>query len=112
MSGKIGEMRERASGVGEAEDGCAFVIDGADGRPGGVNFCGAPRETGSAYCPGHHALCHLPKGGAAEGRQLREIEALAEAVGGRQGREARNPPDPLLRRLDRIAQAFSRPKCS
>ena len=110
MSDKNAEAGDLARGDEEGDCGCAFVIEGADDGPGGV--CNAPREPGSAYCPRHHALCHLPKGSAAERRQLREIDALAAAVGGRQGREARDPPDPLLRRLDRIAQAFSRAKRS
>jgi hypothetical protein len=37
---------------------------------------------------------------------------LAQAVGGRLGRELLAPPDPLLRRLDRIERAFSRDKRS
>ena len=108
MSGKIA----KAQGVEEDEGGCAFVVDDTDPFPSGVKFCYSPRASGSAYCPRHHALCHLPKGSAAERRELREIEALAEAVGGRQGREAPRPPDRLLRRLDRIAQVFSRPNRS
>ena len=39
-----------------------------------------------------------------------EIEALAKAVGGRQGRAARQPPDRLLRRLERVARAFFAPR--
>ncbi len=108
MSGKIA----KAQGVEEDDCGCAFVVDDTDPFPGGVKFCDAPRASGSAYCPRHHALCHLPKGSTAERRELREIEALAEAVGGKRGREARHPPDRLLRRLDHIAQAVSRPKRS
>ena len=104
--------RERARGDEEDNGGCAFLIDDANPNPSPLNFCGAPRETGSAYCPPHHAVCHLPKGSAAERRQISEIDALADAVGGRQGREARDPPTGLLRRLDRIARAFSRPICS
>ena len=87
--------------------GCAFVLDGADGEAAPV-LCGAPLRSGSAYCQSHHALCHLPAGSAAEGRQLREIAALAKAVGGKQGRAASAPPAMLLRRLTRIERAFSR----
>ncbi|SRR5216684_6499159 len=112
MSGKNAVTGERAQGDESTDCGCAFVVDNPDGASGGAAFCQAPRISGSAYCPLHHAACHLPKGSAAEGRQLCEIEALAEAVGGRLGRPAPDPPDPLLRRLDRIAQAYSRLKCS
>jgi hypothetical protein len=89
--------------------GCSFVLDDGSGKPGAVpgGFCNAPRQPGSAYCPGHHALCHLATGSAGERRHLREIEALAKAVGGRQGRVTRQPPPPLLRRLERTARAAS-----
>jgi hypothetical protein len=107
MSSEIAGIREPAAGNAEPDCGCSFVIDGGDAGPGSVNFCSAPRQAGSAYCSRHRALCHLPRGSAAEGQQLRAIDALANAVGGRQGREARHPPDRLLRRLDRIARAFS-----
>ena len=94
----------------EADDGgCAFVLDGVCRFAGCVNFCNEPRQPRSAYCPGHHASCHLPNGSEAERQQLPEIEALARAVGARQGRAARHPPIPLLRRLDRVARASSRP---
>ena len=83
---------------------CAFVLDAVDP----VRVCGAPAQSGSAYCEPHHALCHLPAGSAAERRQLREIAALAKAVGGKQGRIASGPPPVLLRRLRRIERAFSR----
>ncbi len=88
--------------------GCAFVLDGAEAGPVRARFCGALCQPGSAYCPRHHARCRLPGGSAAEQRQLREIEALATAVGGKQGRAARQPPPCLLRRLDRVARAVSR----
>lgn len=106
-----GEMPRapRDRGLEEAEGGCAFVLNGNDGDPAGGGFCAAPRQPGSAYCPRHHARCHLPNGSAAERRQMQEIEALAKAVGGRRGRVARQPPSGLLRRLERIERAFSRP---
>jgi hypothetical protein len=94
---------------GADDGGCAFVLEGIGRFSGCVNFCNQPRRSGSAYCPGHHKSCHLANGSDAERRQLREIEALAKAVGGKQGRAARHPPIPLLRRLDRVARAFSRP---
>ena len=105
MSDKIAGMRKPTPRAEGRDGGCAFLIGGAD-------FCGEPREPGSAYCPPHRALCHVPKDSAEERQQLREIEALAEAVGGRLGRRTRRPPDLLLRRLDHIAKAFSRPTCS
>src|SRR5258708_17642747 len=88
--------------------GCAFPL-GADGAP---LACGAPRRPGSSFCPEHHALCHLPPGGLAERRALAEEEALARAVGGRLGREAREPPDALLRPLYPVNPAFFCPKGS
>jgi len=87
---------------------CAFILDEAGPTAGGVRHCGDPVRAGSAYCPGHHALCHLPAGSAAERRQLSAIAALAKAVGGKQGRAAAKPPSLLLQRLTRIEQAFSR----
>ena len=91
----------------ENDGGCAFILDGPDPGSAPPNFCNAQRRPGSAYCPRHHARCRLPGGSGAERQQLREIEALAEAVGGRRGRAARQPPAPLLRRLDRLARALS-----
>src|SRR6266508_3127713 len=99
--------RQGSNGDGEQRGGCAFVLGGPGCGPNAVKFCNAPSQPGSAYCPPHHAWCHLPNGSAAELRQLREIEALAEAVGGKRGRAARHPPVRLLRRLDRVARAVS-----
>jgi hypothetical protein len=98
--------------IGADDVGCAFVLDSVGRGSGCVNFCNEPRQSGSAYCRVHHASCHLSNGSEAERQQLREIEALAKAVGGKQGRAARHPPAPLLRRLDWVARALSRPKCS
>lgn len=81
-------------------EGCAYILDGG-------MACGAERRAGSSYCPAHDARCHIPPGSAAERRVLSEAEALANAVGGRRGRTGRRPPDPFLRRLDRIARPFS-----
>ena len=105
-------VHEGSQKIGGDDGGCAFVLDGIGRSSGCVNLCNEPRQSGSAYCPGHHASCHLANGSEAERRQLREIEALAKAVGGKQGRAARRPPALLLRRLDRVARAFSRPRCS
>lgn len=101
--------RERGPDDPPAEDGCAYVIDGADAGAGCVKLCNAPRREASSYCSSHHALCRLPKGGTGETRTLREIEALADTVGGKQGRPAREPPEHLLRRLDRVVEALSWP---
>jgi hypothetical protein len=112
MPSEIAKAHQCAPGEGAADCGCAFVVEAGNPGPDGGKFCNAPRAPASAYCPRHHALCHLPKGSAAEQRQLCEIEALAQAVGGRRGRETQQPPDRVLRRLNRIAQAFSRLNCS
>jgi len=112
MPHEMSGPHQSLDGEGERHDGCAFVLDNPGCSPGPVKFCNAQSQPGSAYCPPHHAWCHLPNGSAAERRQMREIEALAEAVGGKQGRVARRPPAQLLRRLDRVARASSSPNCS
>jgi hypothetical protein len=60
------------------------------------------------------APCKLPlaPGSAAELRRLRVIEALADAAGGRLGRDAREPPPEVLRRIERLARAYLRSGCS
>ena len=83
-----------------------------DRAAAGQAYCAAPRRAGSAYCHAHHALCYLPSDSLAERRKLKEIEALAEAVGGRSGRPARRPPPRFLQRMDRVSRAALRPKCS
>ena len=100
-----GGERDIARQTDAMEDGCAFLRD--DGTA-----CGAKRRSGSPYCPEHHALCHVAGGSFGESRRLREAEALASAVGGRRGRPARVPPERFLRRLEQVARAFARPKCS
>ena len=94
----------------EPEGGCAFILDADTKATGGRTRCSAPRRPGSVYC--HHALCYLPFSSLAERRKLKEIEALAEAVGGRSGRPARQPPPRFMRRMDQISRAALRPKCS
>src|SRR3954454_14506505 len=101
----------------EPEDGCAFVLDRhasatAGGATAGRSCCGAPRRVGSVYCHEHHALCYLPSRSLAEWRKLNEIEALAEAVGGRSGRPARRPPPRFMQRMNQISRTALRPKCS
>ncbi len=94
-------------GVEDEDLGCAYPLDDAGGIP--PIPCGAARQPGSSFCPEHHVLCHIPAGSMAECRTLDEAEALARVVGGRLGRELRAPPEPLLRRLDRISRLFSCP---
>ena len=89
-----------------AEDGCCFRA----GEAGiGAMPCGLPRRAGSAYCPEHHAACHLSGGSPEEHRRLREIEALADVVGGKRGPAAQQPPARLMQRLLRVERRFSRP---
>jgi hypothetical protein len=94
-------------GVEDEDLGCAYPLDDAGGIP--PIPCGAARQPGSSFCPEHHVLCHIPAGSMAECRTLDEAEALARVVGGRLGRELRAPPEPLLRRLDRVSRLFSCP---
>ncbi|MGD9614219.1 MAG: hypothetical protein AB7H90_11500 [Alphaproteobacteria bacterium] len=96
----------------EPEGGCAFVFDRESRAATGQTCCAAPRRLGSVYCPEHHAVCYLPSESLAERRKLKEIEALAEAVGGRSGRPTGQPSPRFLRRMDRISRAALRPKCS
>jgi hypothetical protein len=100
-----GDLRSVFAGDIRGDDGCAFILD-----EGGI--CGDGRRPGSPYCEVHHWLCHIPSGSTGEERQLREAEVLASAVGGRRGRLTRMPPDRFLRRLELIARASARPKCS
>ena len=96
----------------ESDGGCTFVLD-EDTRPiAARTYCAAPRRAGSAYCQKHHALCHLPSESLAGQRKLEEIEALAEAVGGKSGRPARRPPLRFLQRMDRISRAALGPNRS
>jgi hypothetical protein len=93
----------------EADDsGCAYILDEADGR----RSCGARCRGASSYCPTHHALCHVSYGSEAEADRLREVEALAKAVGGRRSRDTLRPSRVFLRRLEQAARGFSRPNCS
>ena len=86
-------------GAQEGEDGCCFIGDDE-------TVCGTDRRTGSPYCPEHHALCHIPRGGPEAGQARRDVAALAKAVGGRQGDRARQPPDDFLKKLDRVTRRF------
>jgi hypothetical protein len=101
-----GNRAPAATGL-DTEIGCAFIYGTPGEAPSIAGVCGAPRRAGSAYCPTHHALCYLPAASQAERRRLQEIEALADAVGGKTGRPGRNPPPRFLRRLGRIAHVAS-----
>ena len=99
--------RERSLENPEGEYGCAFVLEDPPPRSTASRFCDAPRRPGSPYCPAHHARCYIRADSAAEERKLRQIEALADAVGGKRGRDARQPPPGVLRRFERMARVFS-----
>src|SRR5260370_7176065 len=92
--------------------GCAYILDASPDGPAGPVYCGTPCRPDSPYCTAHHALCHLSHGSRAEARQLRAIEALAAAVGGRQGRPAWQPGQAWLRPLAAAGPPFLPPKCS
>src|SRR5215472_13881151 len=77
--------------------GCAYPLGGIEDR----QFCGTSRRAGSPYCPEHHALCHVPSGTGEEMQRLREVEALANAVGGRRACAGGGPPRRFLKRLER-----------
>jgi hypothetical protein len=98
---------ERGNSV---DDGCAYVLSEANGH----RTCGAPRRRASSYCPRHHAVCYISSGTNAEVERLREVEALASAVGGRRGQRQRQaePSRQFLRRLEQAVRGFSWPKCS
>ena len=86
----------------EDDRGCAYVVDGADGR----RSCGAARRPSSSYCPLHHSLCYITTGSKAETDRLREVEALASAVGGRRARRREGPTRHFLKRLEQAVRDF------
>ena len=90
--------------IEEDEAGCAFLLDQ---ECGGCRACAAPRRESSPYCPAHHALCHVADGSPAEASHMREVEALASAVGGRRSRDGGGPSRRFLRRLERAARVIS-----
>ena len=98
MSGPMAPWQTEAD-----EAGCGYILD--DCGAGGT--CGAPRRHSSPYCPTHHALCHVAYGSPAEADHLRQVEALATAVGGRRSREGGGPSRRFLRRLERAARFVS-----
>jgi hypothetical protein len=87
----------------EGDDGCAYIIE----ESGSHRICGAPRRPVSAYCPQHHALCHLAYGSAAEADRIREVEAIASAVGGRRSRNRGGPSRQFLKRLEHTVSTSS-----
>jgi hypothetical protein len=80
----------------EKDVGCAYITDESDAQ----RACGAPRRPSSSYCPQHHSLCHIVFGSKAETDRLREVEALASAVGGRRARQRTEPTRQFLKRLE------------
>jgi hypothetical protein len=104
MPTTLSERPTLGSREGGNEDGCAYIL----GDPGGSALaCGAPRGRNSSYCARHHELCYIGAGSRAERRRLRELEALANAAGGRRSRPSERPSDRALRRLERAARLFS-----
>jgi hypothetical protein len=83
--------------------GCAYMIDGPDGR----HVCSATRQPSSSYCPHHHSLCYIVSGSEAETDRLREVEALASAVGGRRARRRKAPSRLFLNKLEHVVRDFS-----
>ena len=81
--------------------GCAFILNEGDVRQ---IICGTPCKPASPYCPRHHGLCHIDPGSVAENARLREVEALAKAVGGRRSRAAGGPSRQFLKRLERMSR--------
>lgn len=100
-------MRDRSwdSGPVDHHDGtgCAYILDRGDDP----RCCSAARQPGSSYCHAHHVLCHVASGTSAEALRLREVEALAEAVGGRRARAGGGPSPQFLKRLEHAVRVFS-----
>jgi hypothetical protein len=90
------------SGIEKSEEdrGCAYMVDKSDGR----RACGAMRQPHSSYCPHHHSLCYIACGSKAETDRLREVEALASAVGGRRARQRAEPTRQFLKRLEQAVR--------
>src|ERR1700719_715962 len=80
----------------EKDVGCAYIVDESGAR----HACGATRRPSSSYCPHHHSLCHILCGSTAETERLREVEALASAVGGRRARQRAEPTRQFLKRME------------
>jgi hypothetical protein len=99
--GKIGFLPE----CERVDDGagCSYVLDEPDAR----RVCGAPRREASSYCPHHHAVCYIVSGSNAEVKRLREVEALASAVGGRRAGRHEKPSSQFLKRLEQAIRGCS-----
>jgi hypothetical protein len=80
----------------EKDSGCAYIVDESGSR----HTCGAARQVSSPYCSHHHSLCHIVCGSKAETDRLREVEALANVVGGRRARQRAQPTRQFLKRLE------------
>jgi hypothetical protein len=87
----------------EGDPGCSYVVDDPKGR----RICGNPRRQSSSYCAIHHSLCYIAAGSTAEFKLLREVEALASAVGGRRGQQNEGPTRRFLARLERAVRTQS-----
>jgi len=85
------------------DPGCAYILAEGDRPP----ICGAPCREASSYCSEHHVLCHVAYGSAAEADRLREVEAIAKAIGGRRGRGGDGPSRRFIRRVERVARRLS-----
>jgi hypothetical protein len=96
------QWMERQLRCRDDETGCAYPLD----DDGEQRNCGLPRRLGSPYCADHHALCHVRCGTAEETNRLREVEALANAVGGRRARDGNQPPPRFLKRLAQVVRDF------
>jgi hypothetical protein len=83
--------------------GCAYIVDEPDGR----RTCGITRRPSSSYCPHHHSVCYVVCGSEAEVDRLREVEALASAVGGRRARQRAAPTRQFLKRLEQAVRELS-----
>ncbi len=82
---------------------CAYILGNGRGR----HFCGEAPRRGSPYCAQHHTLCHVAGGTTAEAQRLREVEALARAVGGRRASGGTGPSRQFINRMEQALQAYS-----
>lgn len=102
MNSLIDMTKTRLSSANEnfEDSGCAYVVAASDGQ----RTCGASRRPSSPYCPHHHSLCYIVCGSEAEVDRLREVEALASAVGGRRARPRSAPTRQFLKRLEQAVR--------